>query len=325
MKIGTFVLALALGVAGNLQAQTPTASTPATAARDAELRSILQAAPMLPFVATPAAPTAPAAGWELGMVSWVAADPNGAMYMLQRGDKADPIIAFDREKRVVRSWGKGLYTTPHALRVDPPGNIWTTDAKTSMVYKFAPDGRMLLEISVGGQPADCTGAFCGTTDVAFAPNGNVFIADGYRNARILEYTPDGRKLREWGTPGTGPGQFRLPHSIVIDEQGIVYVADRENGRVQRFDLTGRFLGEWPTYGYTYGLELAPGAVWLATQLRNQPAGAQSAWLIKVDRQTGAVLSYVNAYGIHGMHVLPSGEILYSPGPDQTPQWLRLRP
>ena len=231
MKIGTFVLALALGVAGNLQAQTPTASTPATAARDAELRSILQAAPMLPFVATPAAPTAPAAGWELGMVSWVAADPNGAMYMLQRGDKADPIIAFDREKRVVRSWGKGLYTTPHALRVDPPGNIWTTDAKTSMVYKFAPDGRMLLEISVGGQPADCTGAFCGTTDVAFAPNGNVFIADGYRNARILEYTPDDRKLREWGTPGTGPGQFRLPHSIVIDEQGIVYVADaRERPR-----------------------------------------------------------------------------------------------
>ena len=103
-----------------------------------------------------------------------------------------------------------------------------------MVYKFSPEGKTLLQIEVGGQPAPC-GGFCSTTDIAFAPDGHLFIADGYRNARILEYSADGKKLREWGSAGTGPGQFRLPHSIQIDDKGVIYVADRENGRVQRFD------------------------------------------------------------------------------------------
>ena len=106
--------------------------------------------------------------------------------------------------KVVRSWGKGMYTTPHAIRLDPQGNVWTTDAASSMVYKFSPEGKTLLQIEVGGQPTPC-GGFCSTTDIAFAPNGHLFIADGYRNARILEYSADGKKLREWGSAGTGPG------------------------------------------------------------------------------------------------------------------------
>ncbi|MBI4521439.1 MAG: 6-bladed beta-propeller [Gemmatimonadetes bacterium] len=229
---------------------------------------------------------------------------------------------LDRDGRFVRSFGKGLYTTPHAIRIDPQGNVWTTDAKTSRVIKFTPEGRILMEISVGGQPADCQGAFCGTTDIAFAPNGNLFIADGYRNARILEYTPDGRKLREWGEAGTGPGQFRLPHSIAVDEAGIVYVADRENGRVQRFDLTGRYLGEWPKYGKTFGLALSPGAVWLATQTRNLP-NLSPGWLMKVDRRTGDLAGYVEVTGVHGMAVTSDGELLVGPGPDSArPQHFR---
>ena len=86
-------------------------------------------------------------------------------------------------------------------------------------------------------------------------DGHLFIADGYRNARILEYTADGKKVNEWGRAGTGPGEFRLPHSIQIDERGIIYVADRENGRIQRFDRSGKFLGEWTQYGKTFGLAL----------------------------------------------------------------------
>jgi DNA-binding beta-propeller fold protein YncE len=252
-------------------------------------------------------------------VSWVAADRHGFVHLLQRGDKADPIVVIDQTGKIVRSWGKGLFTTPHAIRLDPQGHVWTTDAASSMVYKFSPEGKTLLQIEVGGQPTPC-GNFCSTTDVAFAPDGNVFIADGYRNARILEYSPDGKKLREWGSAGTGPGQFRLPHSIQVDAAGIVYVADRENGRIQRFDRAGKFLGEWSQYGKTFGLTLAGNAIWLSTI----PRGPNSApgWLINVDRASGKLLGYVESAGNHGMDVMPNGDLLQAPGPDLVPQRYR---
>jgi len=264
--------------------------------------------------------TPPEEGWEMGMVSWVAADGN-LTYLLQRGENADPVVVLDREGNVVRSWGKGLYATPHAIRIGPEGNIWTADAKNSMVIKFSPLGEILMEISVGGQPEDCRGAFCGTSDVAFGPNGRIFIADGYRNARILEYTADGKKVREWGSAGNGPGQFRLPHSIAIDD-GIIYIADRENGRIQRFDLDGNFLGEWTKYGKTFGLQLTPGAIWLATQHSNE-RNMSPGWLMKIDRATGDLLGYVEVTGVHGMAVLDDGELMVAPGPDAAhPQWFR---
>jgi DNA-binding beta-propeller fold protein YncE len=290
-------------------------------AQNAALRTALQSAPKLPL--TPSAigvhgPTVD--GWAIGMVSWIAADRQGRIYLLQRGEKADPVVVVDGSGKVLRSWGRGLFTTPHAIRIDPQGNVWTTDAASSMVYKFSPEGKTLLQIEVGGQPTPC-GNFCSTTDVAFAMDGNLLIADGYRNARILEYSPEGRKIREWGTAGTGPGQFRLPHSIQVDETGIIYVADRENGRVQRFDRLGKYLGEWSQYGKTFGLTLDGAALWLSTI----PRGPNSSpgWLIKIDRSTGALLGYVESSGNHGMAVMPSGGLLHAPGPNLTPQ--RYRP
>jgi hypothetical protein len=289
-------------------------------AQNAELRVMLQSAPKLPLQATPFTMQAPPhEGWALGMVSWIAADRNERIYLLQRGDKADPVIVADRSGKILRSWGKGLYMTPHAIRVDSRGDVWTTDAASSMVYKYSPEGKTLLKIEVGGQPTPC-GSFCSTTDIAFAPDGNLFVADGYRNARILEYSPDGKKVREWGSAGTGPGQFRLPHSIQVDEQGIVYVADRENGRIQRFDRRGTYLGEWPQYGKTFGLKLDGSAMWLSTI----PRGPNSApgWLIKVDRTSGKLLGYVESSGNHGMDVMSSGDLLQAPGPEQIPQRYR---
>jgi hypothetical protein len=260
----------------------------------------------------------------MGMVSWVAADRNGLIYLLQRGDQADPIVVMNRDGKVVRSWGAGLFVMPHAIRIDPQGNVWTTDAASSRVIKFKPDGARLMEIAVGGQPTPCRNNFCGTTDIAFARNGHLFISDGYANARILEYTGDGRKIHEWGTPGTGPGQFRLPHSIQIDEDGVVYVADRENGRVQRFTPDGAYLGEWAAFGKTFSLKAEPGAMWLATQPRNEP-NLSPGWLLKIDRKAGAVLGYVEVTGVHGMDVMPNGELLVGPGPGaKAPQWFRLR-
>ena len=307
--------------------QTPTGPNAAAEqahmdAQNAALRTILASAPRLPLVGE-ALPVKPRkAGWAMGMVSWVASDAAGLVYLLQRGDKADPVVVVDTEGKVVRSWGKGMFTMPHAIRLDPQGNVWTTDAASSMVYKFSPKGRLLLKIEVGGQPTPC-GNFCSTTDVAFAPDGHVFIADGYRNARILEYTAEGRKVREWGTAGTGPGQFRLPHSIQIGPDNIVYVADRENGRVQRFDRTGVFLGEWTQYGKTFGLKLVGDALWLSTI----PRGPNTApgWLIKIDKVNGTVLGYVESQGNHGMDVMTSGDLIQSPGPDQVPQRYRTSP
>ena len=110
-----------------------------------------------------------------------------------------------RDGTVLRSWGKGLYVMPHAIRVDPAGNVWTTDAASSHVRKFSPEGRELLDIAVGGQPTPCRNNFCGTTDVAFAANGHLFIADGYANAR--DPRVHGRRARRCASGGRrAPGR-----------------------------------------------------------------------------------------------------------------------
>ena len=311
------LLTLGLIVCGAvaLRGQTP----PQKPQDDAEkaLRAAVATAPQIAGLEAGAI-TVP--GVELGMVSWVSSSKDGTVYLLQRGDKADPVIAIDRHGKVLRSWGKGLYVMPHAIRVDPQGNVWTTDAASSHVIKFSPQGTVLLDLAVGGQPAPCRNNFCGTTDLAFAANGHLFISDGYANARILEYTVDGTKVREWGTPGTGPGQFVLPHSIQIDPAGLVYVADRENGRVQRFDQAGKYLGEW-VYGKTFGLKADGAFMWLSTQPLQQP-NLSPGWLLKVDTRTGAIAGWVSSAGNHGMDVIASGELLLGPGPGLVPQWYR---
>lgn len=258
---------------------------------------------------------------RLEMVSSVAVDSKGVMYLLQRGANADPVIAVSREGKVLRSWGRGLYKIPHGIRVDPEGNVWTVDADSSMVYKFTPEGRKLLEISVGEQPPDKKpGDFRGTTDIAFAPGGRIFIADGYGNARVLEYTAAGRRVREWGKRGTGPGEFNLPHGIAVDERGVIYVADRENGRIQRFDLEGKYLGEWSGLGKTFSLKTAGGSLYIGTQRRNEPNGSPG-WLMKLDRATGAVQGVVETTGHHSVEVMANGELITGARPDKV-LWFR---
>jgi len=286
------------------------------------LKAMIEKGPRLPYEPSAINVHVPEQAGPISLVSWIAAGHDGLIYIIQRNDKLDPVMAVDRNGKIIRSWGKGMYKTPHGIRVDPQGNVWTTDAASSMVYKFSTEGKKLMEIEVGGQPTPC-GTFCSTTDVAFAPNGNLFITDGYKNARVLEYTPDGKKLREWGTAGDGPGQFRLPHSIQIDENGVIYIADRENGRIQKFDLQGKYLGEWSQYGKTFGLSLDKDAMWLSTI----PRGPNTAdgWLIKVDRKTGNYLGYIVALGNHGMDIMPNGDLLTaSPGQDEFPQIYRLK-
>jgi streptogramin lyase len=268
---------------------------------------------------TPFAVQAPSAEWSLGTVSSVAADGKGTIYVLHRGDKADPVVAVNPEGWVVRSWGKGMYKVPHSIRVDPDGNLWTVDAGSSVLLKFTPEGKKLQEISVGEVAAAANCAFptlCGTTDLTFGPNGHLFISDGYGNARILEYTADGKRVRVWGSSGTGPGQFQIPHGIAFDGKGVLFVADRGNARVQRFDLEGRYLGEWTNLGRPFALKFTGGALWVAMQ-SVEPAGQAKGTraanrLLKVDPSTGKVLSQTDSPGPHSIDVSDK-EDLYASG------------
>jgi streptogramin lyase len=252
-------------------------------------------------------------GQPLGTVSSVVADRNGVIYVLQRGDKADPVIAVDREGHVLRSWGKGMYSVPHSIRIDPAGNIWTVDAGNSVVLKFSAEGKKLQEIAVGEvAPAEKCAfpTLCGTTDISFGPNGRLFISDGYGNARILEYTSEGKRVKVWGSPGSGPGQFQIPHGIANDGKTL-YVADRGNARIQRFDLDGRYLGEWTHLGRPFALKMSGGALWVAMMTLEQAGQKSSPWILKVDPSSGKVLGQVESPGPHSIDANEAQELFAS--------------
>jgi streptogramin lyase len=256
----------------------------------------------------------PAVGWESGAVSGIALDREGRIYEIQRSDKADPVLVLDSEGKVLRSWGRGEFNIPHSIRIDPSGNVWTVDAGSSVIIKYSPLGEKLMTITVGERP-DNGSPFDGTTDIAFGPNGRLYITDGYGNARILEYTPDGKRVKQWGKPGTGPGEFSLPHAIQIDEKGTVYVADRENGRIEKFDLDGNFLGEIPHLGRVYSLKLVGGVLWSGMQSFDRPPGS-AGWVVKFDCETGRILGHLDVpelRGLHSVEQVASGEPLTTLG------------
>jgi hypothetical protein len=270
------------------------------------LRSLLflvatcAAAQTFPFTQVPlSAKMANAA--SLGTVSSVAADRNGAIYVLQRGDKLDPVIAIDHDGRVLRSWGKGMFTVPHSVRIDAEGNVWTVDAGSSVILKFSPEGKKLQEIDVGEvAPAEKCAfpTLCGTTDIAFGPDGRLFISDGYGNARILEYSAAGKRVKVWGSSGTGPGEFQIPHGIVYDGKNLL-VADRTNARIQRFDLDGLYLGEWNNLGRPFALKMYGDTLWIAGMTLDQRPTPQ---ILAVDSSTGKILRQAPGPGPHSIDV-----------------------
>jgi DNA-binding beta-propeller fold protein YncE len=270
-----------------------------------KLRALMASTPLLPHRLTEFRISPPL---PIEMVSSAAVSPHdGLYYLLQRGEKTDPVVVATREGKILRTWGRGYYKIPHSIRIDAQGNVWTVDAGDSTIRKFTPLGRQILKVSVE-LPAKPRGAFCGAADIAFAPNGHFFIADGYQNTRVVEFDADGKRIGEWGKPGTGPGELDHPHGIAIDPKGIVYVADRENGRIQRFDMKGNLLGFWDTLGKTFCLKLTSnGDLWIGTQPRNVPNGAEG-WLVKVDTASGKPLGRLDSFG-HSVDVTATGEVL----------------
>ena len=195
----------------------------------------------------------PSAGF--GEASGVALNSKGHIFLFQR---ARPMLAeYDEHGKFIRSIGDGLFDHPHGLRIDPDDNIWTTDDGNHLVLKLSPAGRVLLVLGRKDWGGEATWLFNKPTDVAFAKNGDIFVTDGYGNSRVVKFDRDGNFIKTWGKYGTGPGEFDLPHSIVVDKDGRVYVGDRENARIEIFDADGKFLKEWKDVGYPYGLFITP--------------------------------------------------------------------
>lgn len=197
-------------------------------------------------------------GRVMGDVAGVAVDAKDNVYLFSRDDH--PISVFDPAGNYLRGWGEGVFERPHAMHVGLDEALYCTDDTGSCVRKYSLDGKLLLTLGTPGKPKPflCGDPFCRCCHTALAPNGDIYVADGYGNARVHRFSPDGRLLKSWGGSGTAPGEFNIVHNITCDADGWIYVADRENHRVQVFDGNGRFETEWHNLFRPCGMFMAPG-------------------------------------------------------------------
>jgi DNA-binding beta-propeller fold protein YncE len=193
--------------------------------------------------------------WTFGPVSAVAVDSQDHVYVFQRKDP--PVLVFDRDGKYLNSWGNSAITDPHGIYIGRDDIIYLTDRDDHVALKFTLDGKPLTILGTRGQPSDtgCTedggtvlraaGPFNKPTEMVVAPSGELYVSDGYRNSRVHRFSADGRLIDSWGEPGKqAPGEFHLPHSVWVDQQGLVYVCDRENNRIQVFTAAGKFQAQW---------------------------------------------------------------------------------
>jgi len=196
--------------------------------------------------------------FEWGQVIAVDVDAEGNVYAFHRcsstacvGRSESPLLKFDSSGKHVMSWGSGLLVWPHGLDVDGEGNIWITDGRPDngrgeQVFKISADGEVLMTIGTAGVAGDGPYTFDGVSDVQVADNGDIFVADGHNNSRIVKYSPEGEFIMEWGKAGSAPGEFNQPHALAMDSQGRLFVADRENN----------FIDEWSQFGRTSGIAIS---------------------------------------------------------------------
>jgi len=195
------------------------------------------------------------AGQVFGNTSAVATDSQDRVYVFQRKDP--PVMVFERDGRHLGAWGIGAFANPHGIYI-AHDIVYLTDRDDSVCLMSTLDGKPLQVLGKRGAHSDTgcekpgelvprsAGPFNYPTEMVPSPSGNLYVTDGYRNARVHRFDADGRLLGSWGHPGkTEPDHFHLPHSLVVDARGLVYVCDRENNRIQVFDANGKFLTIWP--------------------------------------------------------------------------------
>ena len=173
----------------------------------------------------------------------------------------DPILKFDASGKLIKSFGAGLLLFPHGLHVDRAGNVWVTDglgrgSKGHQVFKFSPDGKVLLVLGKPNQPGSAPDQFNAPSAVVTAPNGDIFVADGHggqTNARIVKFDKDGKFIKTWGKKGSGAGELDIPHAIAMDSKGRLFVGDRQNNRIQIFDQDGNYIDQWRQFSRPSGI------------------------------------------------------------------------
>ncbi|MBV9506783.1 MAG: 6-bladed beta-propeller [Acidobacteriia bacterium] len=213
----------------------------------------------------------PPGGGKWAAVTAVEAAPDGSIYVIDRckdnscaGRTEPPILKFDASGKLLKSWGASMFVFPHGAVVDPQGNLWVTDAqikdgKGYQVFEFSPDGKVLMTLGKAGVASAEPGMFDKPTDVAIAPNGDIFVTEGHvgaggpGNDRVSKFSKNGKFIKSWGKHGSGPGEFNAPHTIAIDSQGRLFVGDRNNNRIEIFDQDGRYLDQWKQFGRPSGI------------------------------------------------------------------------
>ena len=265
METKTCLLWAALACAMPQFAQTP-APTPAEGLTQAQLnaRAKAQDVPEIPFESAPNFLKLPP-NLYLGEGIGVATNSKGHIFVYTRS-QATRLFEFDAKGNYLREIGEGLYgfVFAHAVRVDAQDNIWAVDEGSNMVIKFNPEGRVVMVLGRRPEPADAAPAspepytFNRPTDVAWDAAGNIFVADGYGNSRVVKYDKNGRFIASVGSKGAAPGQLNLPHTMAMDAKGNVYVGDRSNSRIQVFDNDLTFKAIYDHVGAPWAVCISPG-------------------------------------------------------------------
>src|SRR5688572_22130942 len=214
----------------------------------------------------------PPGGAPWAAVTAIEIAPDGGIYVIHRcsgnscaGRPEPPILKFDKSGKLLKSFGEGLFIFPHGATVDAQGNLWVTDAQAQngkgyQVFKFNPDGKVVMTLGKAGVASTEPGLFDEPTDVAVARNGDIFVTEGHSggttgNDRISKFSRDGKFIKSWGTKGTSSNQLDSPHTIAIDSRGRLVVGDRNNNRIQIFDQEGRYLETWLQFGRPSGIAI----------------------------------------------------------------------
>jgi DNA-binding beta-propeller fold protein YncE len=212
----------------------------------------------------------PPGGAKWAAVTAVEVAPDGNIYVIHRcsgnscaGRTEPPILKFDKSGKLLKSWGEGMFVFPHGATIDREGNLWVTDAQVQngkgyQVFKFSPEGSVLMTLGKAGVAGADPGLFDEPTDVAVAPNGDIFITEGHSggtagNDRISKFSKDGKFIKSWGKRGSGLGELKSPHTIALDSRGRLFVGDRDNNRIQIFDQDGKYLTTWLQFGRPSGI------------------------------------------------------------------------
>jgi sugar lactone lactonase YvrE len=199
------------------------------------------------------------AGMKWAGVISIQPDAKDHIWVFHRGDT--PILEFDLSGKLLTSFGQGMFVQAHGMAIDKDGNVWATDSqnrdgKGQQVFKFSPEGKVLMTLGKAGVTGEGPDTFSGPSDVVIAPSGDIFVADGHvamSNGRVVRFSKDGKFIKAWGKLGAGPGEFNVPHSIAMDSRGRIFVADRSNNRIQIFDQEGTFIDQWKQFGRPSGV------------------------------------------------------------------------